>query len=179
MVQYFRRLFAEIFNMNARGLYQLETMQPHTRWEVGLQLVPNGGHEVLDGADATLHEFDIQVEVAVVQVVDYMLMNQPAELLGVEYETRLGVGMPFDRDMQLKVVAMPMLVRAASEDLLIALPRPCRIVELVGCVEMFDPCQVDHLRRALSAGARNYGLIHEMKINVPARKAWGMPKFAP
>lgn len=79
-----------------------------------------------------------------VQDVDDKGVDESAQQFGINYETRIGVGTSFDRDQQLKIMPMPILIGTLAKNLIILLLGPGWIVKLVCCVEMLFACKVKY-----------------------------------
>lgn len=144
--------------MDTGCLHQSEPVEFDIFGQVRGDLMPNGRDKVLDGTHLPTHEIDIQVQVPVVQLLDHMQVHQGTQLLCIEDEAGIGVRDAFHGDMQLEVVAVPMLIGTLAEHLLVPLPCPGGIVQLVCGIEMFNPGKIDHavVFPGLLTGPRNY-----------------------
>ena len=111
---------------------------------VRAQLFPDGGDEVFDGTHLTLHEIHVQIEVAVIQLIDHIVVYDGTEFLHIVDETRIRIRTPLDGDRQLEIMPMPVLFGTAAEDFFVPFLGPFGIVQLVCCIEMLDPGQIDH-----------------------------------
>lgn len=139
-----RASFTEILDIYPRRLDQTKTVEFDTFRHMGLQLLPDAGDENFDGTHLPLHEIDIQIEVPVVKLIDDMPVHDRPQLFHIEYETGFGIGYTLDRDIQLEIMPVPMLIGASPEHLFVLLPAPAGIIELVCGIEVFDSCEIDH-----------------------------------
>ncbi len=126
-------------------------MQFHPFGEMRNQLVPDADHEVLDRTHLAGHKIHIEVQVLVIEFFDDVFVDDGAEFLHIVHETGIRVGITLDRNVQLKIVPMPVLVGAAPENGIVLLLRPPRVIQLVGRVKMFCTCYVNHLVVKISA----------------------------
>ena len=136
--------FPEILYVYPRRLDQTQTMEFDTFRHMGLQLLPDAGYEDLDGTHLPLHEINIQVEVPVVKLVDDMPVHDRPQLFYIENEPGFGIGNALDRNIQLEVMPVPVLICASPKHFFILLPAPAGIIEFVCGIEVFDSCEIDH-----------------------------------
>ncbi len=136
--------FTEILDIYSWSLDQTKTMKFDTFGHVGLQLLPDAGHKDLDGTHLSLHEIYIQIEVPVIKLIDDMSVHDRPQLFYIEYEAGFGIGNALDRDIQLEIMPVPVLIGASPKHLFVLLPAPAGIIKLVCGIEVFDSCEVDH-----------------------------------
>lgn len=108
------------------------------------ELLPDGGDQIFDGTHLPLHEIHVQVEVAMIQLVDDMPVYDGTEFLDIIDESGVRIRPSLDGDRQFEIVTMPVFIGAASEDLLVPLLGPLGVIQFMCRVEMLDPGQIDH-----------------------------------
>jgi hypothetical protein len=111
---------------------------------MGGKFGPDGNNEVFYGAEFSLHEWHICIQILMVQSVYHMGLDDTAEFLHVKNEACFGVRPALDGDMKLKVVAMPVLIGTFAKNLFISFSGPGGIEQAVGCIEMFYPRDENH-----------------------------------
>jgi len=115
--------------------------------EGGIKAIPDEDNKVLGGWLHSLgDEVHVEVEVAVVEVVNDVLFDDDAQFFYVYDESRDGVGHAFDRDVEVVVVAVPISVGALAKDGFVFFLGPVFHPEFVGGVETFDSGDIDHDR---------------------------------
>lgn len=119
-------------------------MQLHPLRQVRFQFIPDTHDQVLDGAHLAPHEIHIQIEIAVIEFLNDVFVDEFAEFLGVEDEAGIRIGHTLDGHIQFKIVTMPVCIGAFSKNFLIFFNRPVGIEQFMGCIEMFDSGQVYH-----------------------------------
>ena len=119
-------------------------MQLHIHGQMGNKFGPDGDDQVLDGAQFTLHEFNVYVQVLMVQFFYHVFLNDATEFFYVEYETRLRVGISLYRYVQLKIMPVPVLIGAFAEHFIVLLRAPVGVIELMCSIKMFYTGNVNH-----------------------------------
>lgn len=113
--------------------------------QLRLQLIPYPEDEVLDRTHLPSHEVHVQVKVTVVKLLYDIVLDDPAKQFGINDEARIGVRLTFYGNVQFKVMPMPVVIGASSKNLIILLPGPCRVKELMSSVEVFYPSKINHV----------------------------------
>lgn len=126
-----------------------------------MQFVPDTNHKVLDGTHLTLHKVHIQIKIAMVQLLDHAVFNDPAQQFRVYYKACIRVRFTFYGYQQFKIMPMPVIIGATSENLVVLLPAPIGVIELMGRIEMFYTCQEYHVTKE-AAKLTHKGLISEI-----------------
>lgn len=137
-------ILAVVFHKDPGRFHQFDTMQFHGGWHKGFQFMPYTCYQVLDRTHLSLHEIHIQIKIAMIELFYDVVPYDPAEKLGIHNEARVGIRFALNCHEQFKIMPMPIIVGATSEDLVVLLPAPGWIVELVGSIEMFNPCEEYH-----------------------------------
>ncbi len=122
--------------------------------EVGLQALPDGDGEVLGGGKLGGELRDFLVEMAMVEVVEHLAVQNVLEQLEVDDEAGDGIDFAGDGDLQGVVVAVSVEIGALAEDALVLLRSPLRVVIVVRGGELGLAGEVDHCRRSLTSGTK-------------------------
>ena len=96
-----------------------------------------------------------------VQLFDHAVLDDPAQQFGVYDEAGIRIRFSFHGHKQFKIMAMPVVVGTTSENLVVLLPAPIGVIELVGRIEMFYTCQKYHDTKE-PAKLTHKGLISEI-----------------
>lgn len=143
----FKRSISIIFCINGLGLPEFDGVQlAGIAFERLVEPLPDEDNKIFGGWLHPLrNERHIEVEVAVVEVLDHLITNDAAELFDVDHEARHRVGPAFDGDVERIIMAMPVLVGAFSESGEVFFFRPGFHPKLVGGIETFDSSDVNHV----------------------------------
>ena len=79
-----------------------------------------------------------------IQPVHYLALHDLAECMRIDHKTSVGVRCTFDSDKDIEIVAVIVLIGAFAKNLNILLRCPVSFVKLVGAIEIFSSCQIDH-----------------------------------
>src|SRR6266545_3195363 len=109
-----------------------EARGPHR----GLEHAPTHDRDVLGRGDQLAKPGHVDIQVLVVQVPDQALGHDLLQAVDVEHVAGGGIDLPFDRDVEIVVVAVEVGVVAHAEHALVLRIRKARIVETVGGVEV-------------------------------------------
>jgi hypothetical protein len=155
-------LFPKILYIIAGGFVEAQAVQLAIGGECAnglLQDVPDLQDEVFAAGHFSLHEIYIFVEVFMVQLIDYFLANQGAELFKIYHEACFGIGLSFHRYNQLEIMPMPVYIGARAEHLCVLLRGPVGVIQLVSCIKMFFPANVYHASAPIKIKLQRYGLF--------------------
>ena len=139
-------LLSVILGVNSLGFPKFEGVQLASLVsQGGYQLLPNQDNKVFSG---WLHpgrdEVHVEIEVAVVEVIGDVRMDELAQFFHVHDKSGLRIGPTFHRDMQIIVVAVPVFVGTFAEGFPVFLFRPFWHPEFVGSIESFDTGDINH-----------------------------------
>lgn len=113
--------------------------------------MPDLVDQVFNGAKLSLHERNVQIEVAVVQDIDNMCIDELAQEFGINNEPRIRIRTSLNRNQQFKIMPMPILIGTLSKNLVIPFLAPGWIVKLMCCVEMLFACEVKYWHKEWAA----------------------------
>ena len=105
-----------------------------------------------------LHEIDVEVQVFMIYLLDYLPFNDITQQLKVNHKTCIGIRFALYRYDQFKIMPVPVNVSAGAKNFFIALLRPGRIVEPVSRIEVLNSVNIDHFSGLDGAVARNADL---------------------
>ncbi len=119
-------------------------------FKMWLQLLPDQYGQILCSGYRTFgNKFDIEIEVAVIELVSDELFDQFAELFDIYHKAGNWIGTSFDGDEDFVIVPVPVLVGALSKYLPIALLTPSLYPQLMGRIESFPSSQIYHVINVL------------------------------
>src|SRR5690606_37766485 len=113
-----------IFHIVPRRLAEDQANETDVVRQHADQTVPDRDDQVLRRRDHALEPRDIQVQIAMVQLRDDVLLHDLAQDLQIQDEPRLRIHLALDRHVQLVVVSVPVRARARAEDLVVPLGAP-------------------------------------------------------
>ena len=99
------------------------------------QLLPNRHDQILCRSEDTLHPGHIQVQVAVIQRLLYMLLDDVPQILEVHTIAGFCCRHTFDGNVHFVVVAVPIGIGTFPEDLEVPLLGPIVVPQFVGSIE--------------------------------------------
>ncbi len=108
------------------------------------QFVPDADSEILGAGEFAFHEVHVQVQVAVVDAFYDDVFDEVAKGLGIVDEAGLRVWFTLDGDMQLIIVAMPVLIGTLAKNILVLILAPAGIVQAVCGIKILYARQIDH-----------------------------------
>ena len=108
----------------------------------GFDALPDGCGQMFYAWHHAFQERNIFVQVAVVEVLNHFFFDDALQQFQIHDETGIGIGCSFHRNIQIKIVAMPVCVGAFAENGFILRCCPGCIVQLVCCIEMLFPGNV-------------------------------------
>jgi hypothetical protein len=76
-----------------------------------------------------------------------MFLNDLAEFLYVIQETCISVWLSFNRNIQIVIMPVPVLIRTDAEHIIIPFFSPRGVVQFVSRIKMFHPGQVNHYKK--------------------------------
>jgi hypothetical protein len=120
--------------------------------QVPLKDPPDLNGKVLTTGKFALHKININIQILVIQFIDHLGANQGAEALQIDHKAGFRVRRSLNGYDELKIVAMPVFIRAGAKDFSIPFFRPLRVVELVGGVKVFFSGNVEHVFSDISYG---------------------------
>jgi len=101
------------------------------------KLMPDFIDQILNRTHFTFHKGNIQIQITVIQNVHHMSLDNATERFCIYNKAGLRVWATLDSYIQFKIVTMPVLIGTFPKNSVIFLLAPCRIVQLMGCIEMF------------------------------------------
>src|SRR6476469_127768 len=123
-----------VFDVVVLGLPQPQATEPAGR-AVTIEHPPAGNDAVLGGGIHATHEFDIDVQIAMVDAVDHFALDDRLELTEVDHVPRALVDGAFDRNLEDVVVTVPVRIIALAEERYVFLVGQCGIVQAVRSIE--------------------------------------------
>ncbi len=145
-IDHIKKLFPVIFGVDRLGFpkfdgVQLASLVGQSRH----QSLPNEHNKVLRSwLHSSRDELHVEIEVAMVEVVGDMRMDELAEFLHIHDKSGARIGPTFYRDVQIIIVAMPVFVGAFAKGFPVFLFRPFWHPKFVGGIESFDTCDINH-----------------------------------
>lgn len=141
-----QQLFAVVFGINGFGFPKLDGVKLAGKWhQCFRQALPNQNNKVLRG---WLHSFGnkihIQVEVAVIEVIDHVYLDEVAEFFDINDKTCDGIGAAFHCYMEVVVVPVPVLVGTLAKHGTVLFFRPFLHPKFMSGVKSFDSGDVNH-----------------------------------
>ena len=111
---------------------------------MGCELLPDGLHQIFNGAQLVPHEINVQVQIFMVQLIYDPFLDDRTQFFDIIYKTGVRIRLTRDSDMEFKIVTMPIFVGTFAKYSLILRTTPGGIVQLVCRIEMFDSGHVNH-----------------------------------
>lgn len=134
-----RKLHAEFpveFNKVLFRFIQQHFVEARMFGKSGFNALPDGCGNMFNAGHHAFQERNIFVQVAVVEVFNHFLLDDALQQFQIHDESGIGIGCSFHRNIQIKIVSMPVCVGAFAENGFILLWCPGCIVQLMGCIEM-------------------------------------------
>ena len=119
-------------------------MEQYFSGQMGLQLLPDSHGQIFGRTHLPLHKIYIQVQVLVIQFVQHLFFYDLAQLLYIKQKAGIGIGFALDGNKKLIIMTMPMFIGAFAKYSLILLFAPLGVVQLMGCIKMFNTGEVHH-----------------------------------